>query len=120
VISRRQRLLARLEPLEDSAKILLVGFGLLAVGTGVTAVGWNMYRHSLPGGDVPTFSSWLVNAIGDLLTLTLPGSDLGQQIAAVGVILAAIGSGIAAFGIWLFLAELGHMIDPSNQQGVNW
>src|SRR5215469_7724208 len=104
-----------LEPLEFAGKILVVGLVVLAVGACVTALGWNMYQHSVPGGDVPTFSSWLVDVFGNLLTLTLSGSDLGEHIAEIGVVVGAIGAGTVAFGLWVLIAQLGYMIDPSAQ-----
>ena len=65
-----------------------------------------MHRDSAPGGDVPNFTSWLIDAIGRLGPLLVGSdSDLGQRLGAIGIVLAAIGLLITALATWVIIAE---------------
>jgi hypothetical protein len=88
-------------------KVLLVGLALFGLGTIATVEGWNIHRQRVPGHDVPNFSSWLVDAIGQLGPLLVASdSDVGQRLGALGIFIAAIGLVAAAFATWVMLSEV--------------
>src|SRR5437899_12069131 len=77
--------------MKNLPKVLLLCFGLFAVGIGSTVGGWIIHRQSVPGGDVPNFSLWLVDAVGRVGPLLVSSdSDLGQRLGLVGIMVAAI------------------------------
>ena len=88
--------------MKNLPKVLLLCFGLFAVGIGSTVGGWIIHRQSVPGGDVPNFSLWLVDAVGRVGPLLVSSdSNFGQRLGSVGIIVAAIGmtAGLAILGI---------------------
>jgi len=84
--------------MKDLTKILLLCLGLFVAGIGTTVEGWTIHRQSVPGGDVPNFSLWLVDAVGRVGPLLVSrDSDLGQRLGAIGIIVAAIGMSAGLF-----------------------
>jgi hypothetical protein len=77
---------------------------LFAAGAVLTWAGWSAYAQSAPGHDVPGYSQWLLQTIGDVGPLLVGSrSDLGQRLGAAGVILAAIGLATTAVSVWIVL-----------------
>ena len=71
--------------MKNLPKVLLLCFGLFAVGIGSTVGGWIIHRQSVPGGDVPNFSLWLVDAVGRVGPLLVSSdSNFGQRLGSVG------------------------------------
>ncbi|HEX2681777.1 MAG TPA: hypothetical protein VHQ03_10850 [Candidatus Dormibacteraeota bacterium] len=100
--------------MKDNTKLLLFGLGVFLIGAIGIWVGWTMDQQHAHG-DVPSFSGWLIDTFGKLVSLSFGSDTQGQRVGSAGIFLAAVGLGLGAA-----LISATRELEPRRRGWFNW